>query len=662
MSSDLKNKALKFSIEELVNEIIEKRSFQLRKNECSFDEKILIENDIIKPQNDHYDILVSHLLTEALYQEFKVRFKFKLTNNFKDYEVFFEKVENYLKEGQNFFLHGGRGQLESFLSNLIIRANKGKSIDFYQYSLSISKDSKNFFLNSFNVSFSDSLRHLKIPQKELFEILKHFHSLTRSDADINVNAGRLSNGIRFYCESNFESGKKLLTSFLRSGKGDYVNIVTAILVGLYHYDRFFGYKKFKELARDKRTQISVICAIANIHPEREEEISKLLDIVNQIETKDVSTLVNKPKVYCHFLEEGNETCNRACKTKLIKLITIDEIPVKQQVLQELLYLDGFDEIKYEILLALTNKEIPEELFNLTGNIFAGINSIKHFFDFLIIFGSTNKFQFTSESFSSPIYILKQKHPEDFSKRLIELLIHDEGFIRDIGHSILAKFSYRVDNSYFVFDYDILKLSAVDQYKLWISLLQNPPEPKRLLPAIFPLRNSSYGFVKEAFICKIEELIEDYSYSVIEVYESIMNKKSKNDRDLLARLKNKFEEIASVWDKRDKLKELDPRYTQSKLHRLYMEQFTNSLNESMKGVMDGREGSLLNLFTTVNLAKGGGWKHAEKNEVTQLGSIATGIQFPNNYYKSPNTFNWERLVEKNENWNNKLNGWEAIISS
>ena len=67
-----------------------------------------------------------------------------------------------------------------------------------------------------------------------------------------------------------------------------------------------------------------------------------------------------------------------------------------------------------------------------------------------------------------------------------------------------------------------------------------------------------------------------------------------------------------------------------------------------------------LATTVVLAKGGGWKHESKEEVSQLSTFSSSMTLPRKYFISPDNFDWDRKMEISEDWSKFFEGWEAVI--
>ncbi|GAL77269.1 hypothetical protein JCM19274_4982 [Algibacter lectus] len=130
---------------------------------------------------------------------------------------------------------------------------------------------------------------------------------------------------------------------------------------------------------------------------------------------------------------------------------------------------------------------------------------------------------------------------ELDKFTIELLTDNQASKRNIGIDI---FNHLSSHSPYQFEYSILDLSHILQYKLWVSLTQDFHEPKNRLVALLPLLDSNSELIKESFICKLEEISEDYGGHINKVLEENLNKDNPNYNLIIVRIKKFIEDYYS----------------------------------------------------------------------------------------------------------------------
>jgi hypothetical protein len=237
--------------------------------------------------------------------------------------------------------------------------------------------------------------------------------------------------------------------------------------------------------------------------------------------------------------------------------------------------------------------------------------------------------------------------------MIELLTDNQASKRSVGIQIFNELS-----SYkpYQLKFNILELSSILQYKLWVSLTQDFHEPQNRLVALLPLLNSNSEFIKESFICKLEEISEDYGGHVTNVLESNLNLSNKIHLSIIERVKNYINDYyLKNIDIKDAIWELNPKKTSKKSLRYFEMLFSKRMSETIdKGAKDNSLFSIMtnNGSNTIQLSKGGGFKIGNKKEVSQLGKISSSFTLPRSYFVNPNKYEIEIEMLMKQDWSNK----------
>lgn len=649
-------------LKELIRYLVEHGTFSFKEDDVPFSCDELILQGILRKQHNKLSVTDSSLFTKAFYNYFSAKFSFVLSSDFQAAVDFFKKIQKDFNVERKVIM-GITRQMKNLLQYLIKSINKDFGVTFEEFALSLHKEDEDTFLFEFSSAFFNSLEELKIEAANLYAILIHLYEQVNSDVHYNMDLAEITTGIQSYCRKDSIQGIELLELHHQNEVKPIVNIHSSILVGLYQSDRSEEIERIKELAKKKTNHVSIACAISAFNPETNEEGTILLDILDSIKSTKEDYLINLPRVYVNWLRNDQITATelfRRCFSKIQSLLNLDHLVIKKATLWELHFVDGHDEEVFKIVDSLNENALDENLYEVVNEVLRKFENQKYFFQFLRRYSEKNIMKLESRRFEFPISKFKSDNPTDFSKYLIELLIDDEGGIRYIGKRILSHLMVVIHGNY-KFEWDIQNLTALEQYKLWVSVLSDSLEPKYSFPLLLPLRKSKYPFVVEAFICKLEELIESYTSSVVSVLKEHLDITDIEDKKLLERIELKYEEFKKYWEKKVKVKELNPLYTQSKLYEIFQERYGESLSSTIEDSVEDKS-PLLSLMTTITLAKGGGWKHEQGGQVSQLATIHTSFLFPREYYIRPERFDFENRLSFTENWENEFKEWEATISS
>jgi hypothetical protein len=654
---------VKKDLKELTKFVIDQKTLSFKESEVSFNCDDLITNEVLERQPNQIKVGNSLLFTKAFFEHFANKLNFTLTNDFQALVEFYHKVQKEFKVESKVIM-GLTEQMRNLLIYLIKRISNEFGVTFEDFVLSLKKDDENRFLYKFNSSFFKCLNELNLEAENLYPIVIHINNqLADPSVGYSKDLGELTIAVESFCMQYPDKGVNLLKLHQEKESEPIINIHSAILAGLYKSNRAEELERIKDLAQHEINHISIACAISAIEPESSSEAANLLDTIESIKSVANDYVIYLPRLYVNIINNENVSdaeILKKCFAKLQQLLEFEPIGIKQNTLWQLLFVKGHDEEVFKIINSLNKAPLEENLYKVLNHGLTKFEDQRYFFQFLRGYSVNNKMKFEPNKFDFPIRKFKNDNPSVLGKHLIELLIDNNGGIRFIGKRILSHLRIVVYGNY-QFENDILKLSALEQYKLLVSVFQDSPEPKDSLPLLLPLRKSKFPFVAEALICKMELLIESYTSSVISVLREHLDLADNNDKQLLARIELKYGEFGKYWDKKVKVKELNPLYTQSKLYEIYQEGFGDSLSSNLEDSVEDKS-SFLSLFTPVTLAKGGGWKHEKGGQVSQLSSIGTSFQFPREYYIRPETFDFENRVSYTENWENEFKKWEVAISS
>jgi hypothetical protein len=644
----------------LIEHTINSKKFKFETSELKFDTSLLEENQILV--NEESKLLISHsaVYYSLFFDRYANKFNFQLTENIAELFDFIEKVEEELKTSQPFNTNV-HSFFKGFKTFALFLVHKQFNTDFSAFIQTLNKESGHI-LYDFNYTYSKLVPFLNTPTNVLYNNLNHLITGVTSDVQYNSNLYEISNAIREFCKRNPEDGKKLLQYSIEQSTIDH-NLIIPAIGGLYEKNRDSFWNEITELVKQSKLRVSVICALSSTNALTNEEANKYYSTIASLENHIEEELFNLPKFFVSLINNkviDDESIKESCFLKLNELIVNPNQKLRQVILNELSFVDGYDSKAIEVLKTLVgDASFDKEQISLVGHVFIRNKDLLGFIDLVTIYGEKFKLDFKAESFSSALYHFRQDFPEKLSQELIKLITNDSGAIRYIGVRIVEYLTPH--NGRFIFQTDILNYNAITQYKLWMSILGEIKEPKYTLPMLFPLLNSPFSFVKEAFICRMEQLTEEYGNSVLETIETELDITNLDYSNIYNRIKNYSEVFWAEISKKRGIKELNPIYTQSDLYTLFSNNYGKSFNKNLSEGVE-KKSIFMQFATTIILAKGGGWKHEKKGKVEKLGQVSTSFQLPRSHFVNPESFDWEFRTNYFENWKNKFEKWEAVISS
>lgn len=651
---------LKDSIGELIKYIINEKKFQFKKEDLKFDINQLESNGIVKISEQHLEISNSSLFFNQFFLHYSNKYTYTLTANIDEAFSFIAKVdEDFKTAGYNAGIFSFFKRFSRFMLFLL---HKEFSLDFSEYILNLNKATSGQRLYDFCNSYCKILPYLQTDGEIIYKNLAHLlNEVTDETVRFNSNVGEIRNSLTYYCKSNSEKGIAIL-DYAQNQNPVVVNLNSAIIQGIYEIKRNDYWEQIETISLTAEYRLSIMLALSAAKAETDVEAQKHFDLVYSFKELSDLELFNLPQFLVSIInnKNGSPELKKTCLGKLEELITNSNQNLRGIVLSEISFINGFDDERIEILKKLiATADFNKEQINSVAQVFINNKSLQGFIELIHLYAVKYKLDFNAEIFSSAFYHFRNDQPEKLSIELIKLLTHDLGEIRFVGSRILNYLTPH--NGHFIFQTDILQLDALTQYKLWMSIFGETKEPGVSIPMLLPLLRSSFPFVKEAFIGRMELLTEEYGSSVAETLQKELDLNISENVEVLDRIKKYADDFWNEISKKRNIKEFNPVYTQSELYTLHSTNYGKSFNKSLSENV--HKGSIFMQFaTTVILAKGGGWKHEKHSKVAKLGQVSTSFQLPRSYFISPESFDWNFRKHYIKNWKNILKKWEAIISS
>lgn len=428
---------------------------------------------------------------------------------------------------------------------------------------------------------------------------------------------------------------------------DKENLITTIVTGLYENKGINFYNThLKDLVEKEYKQNPIFFGLSNISEITETECKLFIELIKKYNKKD-SLIISILSLVFSILKSNNTKYHDFCFKELASAIENEK--TAYYILSNLDRLNNYNKEKTEIVIKLINQDYfsIEKYINPISNVFWHLKEFDSFKNVVISIIEKKPFEKFIKSFDSYFHSVDKIELDKFT---IDLLTNNQASKRTIG---IEMFNQLSNYNPYRFTFNILELPYISQYKLWMSLTQDFHEPKNRLIALLPLIDSKSELIKESFICKLEEISEDYGGHVTKVLEDNLNKDNPNYNLIIVRIKKYIEDYyGKNIDIKNSVSELNPYYTHHKSIRRFDKLFSKKMSESVdKGA---KENSLFSILTnngsnTIQLSKGGGFRIGNKKEISQLGKIGTSFTMPRSYFINPNKYELEKGFLMQQNW-------------
>ncbi len=630
------------TIDSFIDFVIEQKQLQFLENETDFD-NLLFEKNILKKENDKISITDYQIVSAAFLNKYKEKFEFNIKKEFQLNAEFIKRIkEDFLV---NRYVHDYH-LIEKEIWKLIIKeSNSEHNCSFNEYLNSIDLENKPEGIFIFVDAYSTLLPELHLTDIIIFDNTLILFEITKSNAQYNIDLGNVLNGIKNKCKANYDSGLELLKKSLSVSK-EKEDIISSIVSGLYENKRIEFYDStLRELIEKENKLNPIFFGLSNVFEIGVTECDLYTSLIKEYIEKD-SFLISTLSIIFSILKSNNTEYHKFCFEELESAIENEE--TAYYVLNNLNRFKNYNQEKTKIVIELIKQDYfsIEKYINLISNVFWHLKEFECFKKVVLQIIERKPFENFIKSFQSYFHSVDKIELDKFT---IELLTDNQASKRNIGRDIFNQLS---SYSPYQFTFNILKLSPILQYKLWVSLTQDFYEPKNRLVALLPLLNSDSELIKESFICKLEEISENYGGHIIKILEDNLDNKPKN-KSVIDRVKNYIESYyAKNIDLKNSLLELNPYHTHYKFIKAFNELFYKNMSKSVdKGA---RENSLLSVLgtSTVQLSKGGGWRFGAKKEISQLGKVGASFTMPKGYFINPNKFELEKGFLIRQDWSDE----------
>ncbi len=641
------NKELDSSLKLIVDFSMKNRTLIFPPKIDGINIKLLHSQNVLK-QNRVCDNLKFAFQFYTKYKEVK---NFELDRSFNSYSKSIMQIEKDFCDGKH--IAGFSNLKRELFAIAILKANIDYGETFKDYIKSLNVETCEDELHSFFGGYCIAVSFVQIEVETFYNNAQLLISWTQVESSYHLPEGRLLNGIRDKIYEDSSYGMKCFNYVLEL-KSFEIDFLIPIITGLYDKKGINFYTEFLEtLIIDDRYSIPIICGLANIKRIEENEVKMFFSIHEKVCESNEGNLIYSSRLLFAILNSPNLKTElnyqNQCAKYLEELVTVDNPNLIRYILRESEYVEN----QANALQALVVKLISQphfqvnEYLRLIDHILWNTKEIKFFEQVLFALAENCKFKEVAKKLNSSIHEFFEKQKKEFDGLLIHLLIQNKPYYRFVGFDIFNSVT-PLDGCY-IFDFDILSLRSLNQYKLWVSILVGYREPKSAIPCLLPLLKSESPFVKEAFICKLEEYSENYRGGLTEILKDKLDLNDTETKIIYERIEKYMNNFFAVNAKiKNGIKELNPQYSQNKMFKDFNKGYSRKMSKMMKKASD--EGSsIMNFMTKVQLLKGGGWKMEGRNDISKLAKISSSYSLPRRCFIEPEHFDWEQSKELTRDW-------------
>ncbi len=568
-----------------------------------------------------------------------------------DVEIYFDHMDfNYSYEFSNRFF---QKSIYEFVKN-----GNGSLLELTK---SYKREDKDIFL--FETNLCEIWPNLDIPVAESIEICEWMVSQVKSTEPniIDGNTYTLVNAFNKIISGNKQVAKEAFDICVMANPKRLREAHPIILSCNYNQNAAF-LNELRSLYADHQYEAAVVIALGIIDFQTDTPIELFFQLVESKSDLSPAGILELPRFYCNVLSHSKNADLKIithCFKKLAEL-AFNYPDQLFNIFNNLRFLQNYP----EEISCLINELIPsitniQKYARAIADTFIMFDDSKYFFAMIRTFTSVVKANFDPKPFTNAVIVILGKDRMNFDYEIIQLLIANEGIYRHAGRRLLQNILSTRNKHHFSFN--ILDLSAIDQYKLCISITDDFHEPENIIPFIAPLYSSPYDLVRFLMTERLQVMTEDYLNDVTDTLQTCLDLSKGDQLAYLEHLKQYVQDFNGKLNEKWLVRELDPRNTQYK----YLTQLTTLNNRKMEESVGKsiKKDSLLSILGSSNLmlAKGGGVKIDDKDDIMKLSSIQTKLTLPRTYFIAPERYDWRHREIIFKDWTNEFTKWEAMIS-
>jgi len=640
------NEELKSSLAVFAGKVVGDKKFVFPTADYDFS-ICLINEKILKIESDNYEVIDLEAVAYSVFRYYQDLLGYDIK------PIFFENVEFLKLIDKDFkfdnFISGLRTVKDFFWQHVIFESNKIFGCEFIEYLSCINRESNIKEIYKFSNAYSNVLYELIMNAENLYSnALRLIFLLTEESSShdgsvINLNFSTIFNGLKRFSEDNYLVGLKLF-KFALSQETKNEDLISSVITGLYEREResFFDLH-LKYIVSEGKYSYLVFFGLSGIDKINEYECDLFIRLYDEF--KDNVKLTHSVlSLLVSIIKSSNEAYFQKCFERIIDML--DSESNAYFILNNICYIDKCENGKADLIVALINKEFFdfERYIKVISSFFTYIDSVECFEKVITALVNKNPFKSVSKVFTSYLYSANKQKIDKF---LIEFLIDNNASKRYLARELYEELS---SGKPYKFALDILSLPPIKQYKLWVGMCQGFREPKYYIPALLPLIDSENEIVKESFLCKLEEISEDYGGAILKILNKNLSEQNDNHKLIKDRVDNYMENYYNEnVNLKHPIKELNPYHANNKNIRLFNKLHFKNMSQSVQegAQKDSIFGQLG--VGTIQLAKGGGWIFGENKDISKLGSVRSSFSLPRGYFIYPDEFELYMDSEIKSDW-------------
>lgn len=298
-----------------------------------------------------------------------------------------------------------------------------------------------------------------------------------------------------------------------------------------------------------------------------------------------------------------------------------------------------------LLLAVDLNEDRSHALSSISSLLHDMPNPKEVLEFITHWAENHGYR-TEDEFTWVIEDSYRKHPLEFQKLLLTMLISGNPYIRNYANHIITEVDIikQIDH----WDSMILKCNTDTALKLIESIVADILSIQLRFRLIIPLKRHSDPKLRSYLLQWMIWLTHDYGDLVKSAIEELHDDNIVLDKEFMDQYMSRYNEITEIWKIKRCVKELDPSQTNS----YYFSQFNRIFNKHQSKVMNDNsigKSVLLQFVTKIQIGRGHHWRIGANSSIDPLSEIKVTTPFPATYYMSPDRYNFDAHLRRKRTW-------------